>query len=81
MKVFAIYDIKAGAFLQPFFSPTRATGMRAFSDAVAQEQQFQRWPTDYELFEIGDWEPNLGKWTSEDRTSLGMANDYIVKDN
>lgn len=55
-KIFTIYDSKADAFHQPFFSQTTASGIRAFEGVVNKpETPFHQHPADYTLFEIGSW--------------------------
>jgi hypothetical protein len=61
VKIFAIRDAKADAFLQPFFSPTKGTAIRAFSDAVNDSQsQFFKYPDDFTLFELGTFNDSTG---------------------
>lgn len=61
MKVFAIYDSKACAYLLPFFSPNRAVAMRSFTRAVSDEQSdFHRFAGDYTLFELGEYDEDQG---------------------
>lgn len=60
-KIFAIHDAKANAFLQPFFSPTAGTAERAFSTAVKDPaSQFEKFPEDFTLFEIGSFDDASG---------------------
>ena len=62
MRIFAIYDSKAEAYLQPFFSPTKATAIRSFTQAANDEKtDFYRFAEDYTLFEIGEWDPVGGE--------------------
>lgn len=57
LKVFAVRDLKAEAFLQPFFSPSVGSAMRAFADAVNDKNcPFNKHPSDYALFEIGTYD-------------------------
>lgn len=61
LKVFAVRDLKAEAFLQPFFSPSVGSAMRAFSDAVNDKNcPFNKHPADYALFEIGTYDDSSG---------------------
>jgi len=80
-KIFAVFDSKASAFLQPFFSPTTATGMRAFESACKDENQmFARHPEDFTLFELGDWDPAEGSFEAhESKRSLGTALEFVSR--
>lgn len=62
MKVYAIFDSKACAYLVPFFCPNRAVAMRSFTRAVMDEESdFHRFAGDYTLFELGEWDQDHGQ--------------------
>lgn len=62
LTIFSIYDQKADAFIQPWFLPNTATGIRAFSDAANDpETNMCKHPEDYTLFELGTFDPSKGK--------------------
>lgn len=57
LKVFAVRDMKAEAFLQPFYSPSVGSALRAYADAVNDKNcPFNKHPGDYVLFEIGTYD-------------------------
>lgn len=59
-KIFTVYDCKAEAYMQPFFSPTMGTAVRSISECVNDPQHiFGKYPADYTLFELGTF--NDGK--------------------
>lgn len=61
MKVFSVYDLKACAYLQPFFSGNAGSAIRAFEDAVGDAKSpIAKHPSDYQLFELGTWDDNSG---------------------
>lgn len=61
LKVFSVRDMKAEAFLQPYFSPTQGAALRAFGDACAKsDSPFYMHPNDYVLYEIGSYEDSDG---------------------
>lgn len=67
MKIFTVYDAKAEAYLQPFFSSTDGTAMRAFQAAATDaEHDFGKFAEDYTLFEIGQWDETEGSITMLD---------------
>ena len=54
--MFCVYDEKAKAFLPPFVLPEAGMAIRVFSDCCnADDHQFGKHPSDYTLFEIGEW--------------------------
>lgn len=56
-KMFAIYDSKAEAYMQPFFAPTNAMAIRMFTDLVSDNSsQVSRHSADYTLFAIGEYD-------------------------
>lgn len=60
-KVFAVYDDKAGAYLQPFFMNSVGEATRAFSDACNDTSHaFFRHSADYTLYDIGEYDEELG---------------------
>lgn len=61
LKIFCIHDVKAEAFLPPFFLPTVGMATRTFKDCCNNDQhQFGANPTDYTLFELGEFDDNNG---------------------
>lgn len=74
-KVFAIFDSKAEAFLPPFQQPTVGMAIRAFESAATNAQHdFCRFPGDYTLFEIGEWNQIEGLFVNlEAKVNLGTA--------
>jgi len=57
LKMFSVFDLKAGAYMQPFFAPTRGVAVRSFSDAVLSEShEFAKHAEDYALFEVGEFD-------------------------
>lgn len=57
LKIFAVYDSKAEAFLQPMFFQSKGVAIRAFSSAAnSVEHDFHRYAGDYSLFELGEFD-------------------------
>ena len=60
-RIFSVFDVKAKAYLPPFFMPEQGQAIRIFTDCVNKpEHQFGAHPADYALFEIGDFDDNHG---------------------
>lgn len=80
MKIFTIYDSKAEAYLQPFFSPTKATATRDFQQAAQDEKSaFHTHAADYTLMQIGAWNEQTGTLSvDETKSNLGTALDYMT---
>lgn len=78
-QAFTIYDSKAEAYLSPFFMQSKGQALRAFQDAAQdKETQFAKHPSDFTLFEIGEYDDSTGIFTQyENKTSLGLAIEFI----
>jgi len=61
LKAFAVYDVKTGAYMRPFFSPARGMAVREFGDiAIDKSHPIGKHPEDYSLFEIGSFDDQNG---------------------
>lgn len=68
LKAFSVFDVKAQAYLPPFFLPEVAMGVRAFGDCVNDmSHAFGRHPADYTLFLLGAFDCSTGVFTPEAR--------------
>lgn len=62
MNIFTIFDNKALAYLQPFFSRNIATAIREITAVMSNpDHNFSTHCEDYSLFHIGDYDENTGK--------------------
>lgn len=74
LKVFSIFDQKAGAFLSPFYMTTRGQAMRAFGDlATNPEHEVFKHAEDYTLFELCEFDQESGKFTVSEPQSVCLA--------
>lgn len=82
LKVFAVYDLKTKAYMQPFFSPESGSAMRAFGDAVLDmKSPIAMHPADYQLFEVGAWDDCMGHLRSITPVKLLCSgNDFVQED-
>lgn len=81
LKIFAVFDLKADAWLLPFYHQTTGTGMRYFTDVCEKDPNFSSWPQDFCLYEIGEWDPNRGLCVMyEAKKELGLASQFIRKE-
>lgn len=83
LTIFSVYDSKAEAHLQPFFSVNRVVAIRDFSTAALDPNTaFSRNGADYTLFEIGEWDPSRGSITCyETKMPLGTALELAKQNN
>lgn len=79
-QVFTVYDSAAMAYLEPFFAPTIEFAIRSFREIVNKEgHQFNRFPEDYTLFHIGEFDEMKGELVPCDPRSLGVAITFVQK--
>ncbi len=78
IKLFTVYDSKAARFLQPFSSETTETAIRNFRATVNnKDHQFNLYPEDYTLFEIGAFNDESGHLEPINPHSLGLAITFL----
>lgn len=78
LTAFSVYDSKAAAYITPFFTPTIAMGTRSFGEAANDPNlMFARHPSDYTLFEIGEFDLETGELKKHDALiNHGLAITY-----
>lgn len=65
MKLFAVRDVKADSFGAPLSIATRGLAVRSFQDAcLRKDSDLSKYPQDYMLFELGEYDPNSGRLSS-----------------
>lgn len=78
-KLFSVWDSKAEAYLQPFFSRTTGLAIRSFETAICEDgHQFARHPGDYTLFELATFNAATGIFESlATPLNLGVAIQFL----
>ena len=62
LRVYSIYDSKAGAFNTPFFMATDELAIRAAKDTVSDKETiFHRHPDDFVLYQVGVFNNTTGE--------------------
>lgn len=62
MNIYAMQDVKANAFGQPFFSPNDGLALRSVSDLVADRNSMPaKHPQDFNIFKLGVYDDNSGR--------------------
>jgi hypothetical protein len=80
LKVYTVYDSKAEAFLQPFFSQSKGVAIRSFQEAVRDEKSnISKYPEDFTLFELGEYDDANSKFNLHNTPqSLGVAVEFLT---
>lgn len=77
LKVFTVHDGAVGAYLQPFFCPSRGVAVRLFTECCNDpKHQFFKYPGDYNLFELGSFDEQSGTFDLDTKVNLGTAVEY-----
>lgn len=82
LSIFAVYDVKVGAYMQPFFSPSVGSALRSLTDAVNdQKHEFSRHAEDYTLFILGNWDDASGLFDTSPPESVVTCRELVVSAN
>ena len=77
INVYAVKDAKVGAFLQPFYSQTHGSAIRAFADHCADNTSMpNKHPEDFALYYVGAFDDQIGKLQAVDPQLLANASEY-----
>lgn len=79
LKVFSVFDSKAKLFSHPFYCLNSGVAVRSFEQAVNDSNgDFGRWPSDYTLFELGEFDDDTGFISCHSTpVSLGLAVEFV----
>lgn len=63
MVLIAIFDRKAQSFIEMSATPSIGVAARQFTEAVNKQSEspIYKWPEDFELYEIGEWDTETGR--------------------
>lgn len=62
MKIFCMFDTKAGHYIQPFSETSTIAALRGFEVAVNEgKSTFARFPDDFCLMELADFDQQTGE--------------------
>lgn len=79
LKVYAIHDHAAGAYMVPHFMASHGLMNRAFSDAINDPQSnLHKHPDDYRLYYIGTYDDATGTLTPVKPELLSRGTDFIT---
>lgn len=76
-EIFAVFDTAAKRYIDPFCAPTIDMAIRGFKEVCETPgHQFQKFPEDYALYHIGQFDPELGLIIGNDGHKVAMASSY-----
>lgn len=75
LNIYSIYDSAAKAYATPFFMQNDGLAIRAFQSNVNsnEENNISKYPDQFTLFRVGEYDDENGLITSESPESLGNA--------
>jgi len=78
ITVCSVFDSKAKCFSQPFFTPTKAVAVRAFSDQANDgTSQLFKHPEDFTLYCVGYFDDENGRFENVELPEpLGIAANF-----
>lgn len=77
-NLFCVLDSAASLYNDPFVAPTVEFAIREFRRMVnASDTNISRYPEDYTLFHIGEFDPDKGELVGFPPRSLGVAITFV----
>lgn len=82
LKVYSVYDSKAGVYMPPVFNRSNGEAIRSFTDALRDpNHMFHKHAADFTLFFLGQWHDGSNVWEIEPAAvNLGNGLDFISKE-
>lgn len=71
--VVALFDVRSALFMQPFFVPAVGVAARQLGDEIkrgGENNVLSSHPDDFELYEVGSWDPIKGVLVAMERPKL-----------
>ena len=77
-EIFTVLDQAMERFMEPFFAVTVRDALRGFGDVcVTEGHQFQKFPEDYALYHIGEFNPETGELKPMKPRKVANATNYV----
>lgn len=79
MTIIAIFDRKAQIFVEMSATQNVGVATRAFSAAIntPSESPIHKWPEDFELYNLGEWDNETGALTGAKHKKLIVAGESV----
>lgn len=76
--VVSVFDRKLAAYGQPWFVPAVGAAIRAFGDEINGDGPAAKHPGDYDLYELGLFDEDTGKFENLDSPKQVAIGDQMV---
>lgn len=80
LKIVAVRDRAADVYGQPNFVTNLGTAIRSFGDEVnrkAENNAFNAHPEDFDLYELGEYDDELGEFTTIRPRQIAVGKDLV----
>ena len=78
--VFSVFDSKAAAFNPPFCAPSYGVAERNFhTEVTSADSMVAKYPEDYSLFVIGDFDTDTGVLTARNPEAIVTASALVAR--
>lgn len=84
LKIVAIRDRAADAFMRPFFVPAVGMAIRSFQDEINRsdpDNSMNRHPDDYDLYLLGEYDEETGLFKTGSPEQLALGKQMLRKVN
>lgn len=69
-------DVKSGLFTSPTPFRTEGEAVRAFGEAIPRDPMLSKYPADFELYAIAEWDNETGEIVVASKRICGVADIY-----
>lgn len=69
-------DVKSGLFTSPTPFRTEGEAVRAFGEAIPRDPMLSKYPADFELYAIAEWDNETGEIVVATKRICGVADIY-----
>ncbi|QXP08462.1 MAG: nonstructural protein [Arizlama microvirus] len=81
-KIFVVFDGKTKSWGLPFLKDFTANALREWSEIASdlsdKQNQIAKYPSDFSLFEIGEYNRDTGEVSMyESKFNLGLASEHV----
>ncbi len=79
--VFAVLDMCAEMYMEPFFSTNVDTAIRSFKMGCEDPGGgFHNHPEDFALYHVGEWDAKQGKMTAMEPHKIANATSFVARE-
>jgi hypothetical protein len=78
LQMYSVFDTKSELFTAPHFMQSHGVAIRSFSSACEDENtQFNKYPSDFNLYHVGEFNIETGEITSVIPKQICNASEFV----